>query len=311
MDEIDFLISLMLMGNSRKPYKEFAETFKMSVNSIHKRIKSMVELGVIENFNARLSPINFPNYTNILMFGFSKTNDPKSLMEKIGEHVCIFNVTQASSNLFYIHAGIDNFNNLDPLVSFIRQIGQIDELTVGIISSPVQFNIEDLGDITLTKLDYLIIYALKDNSRKTIADISIEVEVSTKTVRRHLNRLIEKNLVDLTINWYPDKTAEFLSFIRVYLDPTEKIDKFKHINDLRKEYGSKIIFAWTFGNLPNLIIICVWTRTIKELQGIETNLISKNFESIKVTVLLEGKMFPTWRDTYLEQKIKEINDSSV
>ena len=306
MDEIDFTISLLLMANSRTPYSKFAEMFNMSVNSIHKRVKSMVELGVIKNFNARLGPITFSNYTNILFFGVSKTKDPKSTIEKIGAHDYIYNVTQASSNLYYIHACLDNINILESLVSFIRQVGQIDELTVGIHSSPVESNIEDLGDISLSKLDYLIIHSLKDNSRKPIADISDEAGVSTKTVRRHLNRLIEKKLIDLRIDWYPDKTAEFLSFVQIYLDSSKTIDKINIVDDLRKEYGSKIIFSWIFGNLPNLLVICFWTRIMKELQEIETNLISKSFESVKVTVLLEGKNFPSWVDQYLEDKIKDI-----
>ena len=310
MDEIDFTISLLLMANSRTPYSQFAEMFNMSVNSIHKRVKSMVELGVIKNFNARLGPIIFSNYTNILFFGVSKTKDPKSTLEKIGAHDCIYNVTQASSNLFYIHACLDNITILESLVSFIRQVGQIDELTVGIHSSPIESSIEDLGDLSLSKLDYLIIHALKDNSRKPRVDISDEVGTSTKTVRRHLNRLIEKKLVDLRIDWYPDKTAEFLSFVQIYLEPSEPIDTINLVNALRKNFGSKIVFSWIFGNLPNLLIICFWTRIMKELQEIETNLMSKGFESVKVTILLEGKNFPSWVDQYLEDKLNEIKIKS-
>ncbi|GAG57638.1 unnamed protein product, partial [marine sediment metagenome] len=33
MDQIDFTLCMMLMWNSRTPYRELAETFKMSVNS--------------------------------------------------------------------------------------------------------------------------------------------------------------------------------------------------------------------------------------------------------------------------------------
>ena len=49
----------------------------------------------------------------------------------------------------------------------------------------------------MIKLDYLIIHALKENSRKPIVEISEEIGASTKTVRRHLDRLTEKGLVVL------------------------------------------------------------------------------------------------------------------
>ncbi|MFX0034586.1 MAG: winged helix-turn-helix transcriptional regulator, partial [Candidatus Hermodarchaeota archaeon] len=100
MDEIDFMISMILMTNSRISYRELAEMFNMSVNSIHKRVKSMVELGVIQNFKSSLNVIAFPNIANILAFGVSKTKNPKATIEILGSHECVYNVTQASSNLF-------------------------------------------------------------------------------------------------------------------------------------------------------------------------------------------------------------------
>ena len=104
-------------------------------------------------------------------------------------------------------------NQLDSLVTFIRDKGKINKLTVGLGKVKNPINREEMGDISLSKQDYLIINALKDNSRKTINDIAIEIGASTKTIRRHLDRLVEKKLVDLTIDWYPDKTSEFLSII--------------------------------------------------------------------------------------------------
>ena len=311
MDEIDFFISLMLMGNSRKPYREFAETFKMSVNSIHKRIKSLVNLGIIQNFQTRLGVNCFPSVVNVVMFGTSKTKDKKVTIEKLGKHECIYNVAQASGNLFYIHSYIRNLNELDSLVSFIRQSGEIDDLIIGLGKGHSSKNHEDLGDTSLSKLDYLIINSLKDNSRKTISDIADEVESATKTVRRHLNRLEEKGLIQLTLDWYPDRTGEIISMIILNLDPSTNSDTNKIIDELQKKFGQKILFAWAFSNLPNLIILCVWTRTMKELQELETSLLSENFDSINVTVLIEGRMFHTWKEKYLENKIKEIKDGSV
>ncbi|MFX1302322.1 MAG: winged helix-turn-helix transcriptional regulator [Promethearchaeota archaeon] len=55
MDNIDFTNFLLLLANSRRAYRELAEIFNLSVNSVHKRVKSMVDLGVIENFNVRLN----------------------------------------------------------------------------------------------------------------------------------------------------------------------------------------------------------------------------------------------------------------
>lgn len=310
MDEIDFMISMILMTNSRISYRELAELFNMSINSIHKRVKSMVELGVIQNFKSSLNVIAFPNIANILAFGVSKTKNPKATIEILGSHECVYNVTQASSNLFYTHSYIRNINQLDDLISFIRDKGEINELTVGIEKSIFSMGDEDIISISFSDLDYLIINALKENSRKTIADIADEIGSSTKTIRRYLDRLIEKKLILFTIDWYPDKTSEFLSFIILKVKPGINLDEKKVMDELKNQYGQKILFSWSFSNLPDLIIICVWISVMKELQGIETFLRSKEFDSVDVTVLVEGKNFPTWRDSFLEAKIKEIKQKN-
>ncbi|MHA1104575.1 MAG: winged helix-turn-helix transcriptional regulator [Promethearchaeota archaeon] len=302
MDEIDLKISMMLMANSRTPYKQIADVFHISVNSIHKRVKSLVELGIIQHFKARLGFANFPNISNIVMFGIPTVKDKKLLMEKLGENEFIYNISRASGNLFYIHAYIRNMNELDSLVTFIRKTGKISELTVGIDRNMPSILLKDKKN--LTNLDYLIVNALKDNSRKTISDVAEEVGASTKTIKRRLDNMIENFLIELQIDWYP---ALIFTMIILKLKSDSLIDDRDLINSLKKTYGSKIVFSWSFSNLPHVKLICVWTESMKELQDIESSLLSENYDSVEVTILIEGKNFPTWRETYLKEKIQEIN----
>lgn len=320
MDSIDFGLCMMLVVNSRIPYRELAEIFNMSTNSIHKRIKSMVDLGVIQNFNTKIGMVNFPNALSVLLFGTTEKENKADLLQNLGNYESIYNVTQASGDLYYIHSYIKHFNELDPLLSFVKQKGEINNLEIGLVSfSPVPNtplheskteNLEELGDINLSNMDYLIINALKNNSRKSVTDVSDEVGVSTKTVRRHLSRLEDKKLIDYSIDWYPDKSAVVISIIILKLDPKSEVDKSVMMIELRKKLGPAILFTWNFVNLPNQILVCVWTHTMKELQEIETSLLSQNFASVKVTILVNGKMFPIWRDTYLEDKVREIKNQS-
>jgi len=305
MDEIDFSICMMLMWNSRIPYRELAETFNMSVNSIHKRIKSMVNMGIIQNFNTKISGAYF-KVINVVMFGISKAKNRDELLEKLGEKEYIYNVTYASGNLIYIHAFIRNFNEVDSLVSFVRKEGEINELTVGLDSNSPSSGLEDFGDISFSELDFLIINALKNNSRKTVSDIAYEVGISTKTVTRHLNRLIERKLIKYSIDWYPDKSAIVMSIINLQLNPSANVDKLQLMEKFRAKFGKKVLISWTFSNLPNTMLVLVWTNKMQELQELETSLRSETIDSVNVTVLLKGMMFSTWQDKYLDEKIKEI-----
>lgn len=174
MDDIDLSLSIILMANSRIPYRELADKFGMNVNSIHKRVKSLVESGIIENFNTKLNLTYFPNASNVLLFGTSRAKNTELLIDKLGEQECIYNATQGSGNYLYIHANIKNLNQLDSLVSFMKTVGEMDEFTVGLESSITGIELPESKAWDLSNLDFLIINSLKDNSRKPISEIAIE-----------------------------------------------------------------------------------------------------------------------------------------
>ena len=314
MDEIDFTLCMMLMWNSRTPYRELAESFKMSVNSIHKRVKAMVNLGVIDKFVTNLNYHAFKlTPSNIVMFGTSMAKNVKGLIEKLGANENIYTISQHSGNFFIIHAVIRNPNELEPLVSFVKLTAEIPELKVGLQSTPIQPEAdEDIKrDMNLSNTDFLITNALKDNSRKTVVGIAEEVGISTKTVRRRLDNLIENHLIHFTINWYPDKCSEVIVMIVLALKPSITVDKTKLLDKLREQYGQKTLFTWTFSTLPNTVILCLWTSSMKELQDVQSSLISDDFESVSINIGIGGKIFPTWRNKYLEDKIKEIKGKTA
>jgi len=296
MDQIDFTLCMMLMWNSRTPYRELAETFKMSVNSIHKRVRTMVNLGILDKFASTLSFNAFKQKpSNVVMFGVSKAKNVEGFIEKLGANENIYSVSQHSGNLFIIHAYLRKLNELEPLVSFAKQTAEIPELKVGLDSSPMQLvaEVDVTREINLSTTDFLIANALKDNSRKTIVEIAAEVGVSTKTVRRRLDRLIENRLIDFSVYWYPDKSSEVIAMIILTLKPTIDADKTEIIKKIRDRYGQTILFTWTFSTLPNTIVVCIWVSSMKELQDIQTSLISDNFESVSLNIGIEGKIFPT------------------
>ena len=310
MDDIDISLSMILMANSRIPYKELAEKFDMSVNSIHKRVKSLVELEVIQGFKAKLGFSNFPRLTNIIIFGNSDIKHKKQLINKLGENEFIYNVTQGSGNSYYIHAYLRNISELDSLVSFVRKTGNLTNFIIGIDKEMPPISLEELDLKPPTDLDYLIINSLKDNSRKSISDIALEVGASTKTIRRRLDRLTENFLVQFQIDWYPDKTGIIPVMINLQLDSSKIIDDKDLKEKLKRKFGSKILIIWSFSNRPNLKFIFIWAQSMKELQELQESFLSENYEKVDLTILIEGKMFPTWIDTFLKDKVKEIKFKS-
>ncbi|HYB93294.1 MAG TPA: Lrp/AsnC family transcriptional regulator, partial [archaeon] len=166
--------------------------------------------------------------------------------------------------------------------------------TVGILTPLI--NLSNVGPIQnmLYPLDRQIIYSLHDNSRKSIAEIAVELGVSAKTVRRRLSTMIKKGLVELSIQWYPDASNDIITVIHIRLKPA--VDKDAGANIL-KNYFPNTLFYWSFSNLPNELFSVVWTNSMKELREIQQRLAAeKTVASIISNILYTGYIFDTWRD---------------
>ena len=69
----------------------------------------------------------------------------------------------------------------------------------------------------LSDLDYKILRALKDDSRKATSDIAEEVGVSAKTVSHRLAYMTKNFLVQFSIDWYPDASNDIMSIFHINL----------------------------------------------------------------------------------------------
>ena len=185
------ILCQLLLSNSRLSYRELAEKLNLSVTAVHNRIQSLIQLGVIRKFTAKLS-LGAKNGIHILVFGNSKANSVHDLNPKLEKHGSIYWLAIGGGNVLYIGAYLKNIAELDGLVRFIKEAAQIPEPTVGIAISPIplsmKLNLNANPQAKLCELDYKIMRSLKDDSRKPTSLIAEELGVSAKTVRRRLNQ---------------------------------------------------------------------------------------------------------------------------
>lgn len=294
MDKIDVILSIFLLENSKVSYRELADKLDLSVNAVHKRIRSLVDSGIIRKFTAKISLFALRAIT-VIIYGKSEADSLGAVHEELGKHGLIYWVALAGGNYLYVGVYLKSLSELEPLVDYVKKEAIMPNPTVGIIASPLSnLPAVDTVQAMLYPLDRQIIYSLHDNSRKTIAKVAEELGVSAKTIRRRLSAMIKRGLIELSIEWYPDASNDIMTIIHVRLKPA--VDKDAVANVL-KSYFPNMLFHWSFSNLPNELLSVVWTSTMKELRDIQQRLASEEtIASIIPNVLYTGYMFDTWRD---------------
>jgi Lrp/AsnC family leucine-responsive transcriptional regulator len=294
MDKTDMSLILLLIQNSRLSYAELADKLNLSINAVHKRIQQLIETDVIHKFTAKVS---IPTSQAILVyiFGTSQLASFHDLPEKLRSNGSIYWLAIGSGKFIYTGAFIRNLSELEPLISFIKKQAELTEPTVG-ISQPIPMpgGLKPT-DLALCDLDYRVISSLRDNSRKAIADVATELGVSAKTVRRRLNRMIKNNLIELTMEWYPDKSDDITTLMDLKLKPGSNLAAVGF--QIQKNYGSNALFFWCYANIPDALTFVIWTNNMGELHRLREK-IEREPDVISAVpyVLTTGYIFETWRD---------------
>jgi DNA-binding Lrp family transcriptional regulator len=303
LDERDITLSLLLQTNSRLSYQELATKLGISVNAVHKRIRDLIDAGIIRVFSARPSLMAI-NAMIVWVFGHSGAPSTSNLQERLHSNDSTYWVALASGNFVYVGAYVQDLPKLEEYVSFVSREARMSDPVVGMIggATPGMAPVVPLQGSTkgLHPLDYQIIYSLHKNSRKPLSDVAEELRVSAKTVRRRLTRMIEDGLVELSTEWYPDVSNDIITMFHLQLAPSA--DKGK-VYGLLEKYRPNFLINVGFSNLPNLIISFVWTNTMKELKELQKRIQDERvFESVTPNVLYTGYMFDTWRDKILAER---------
>ena len=152
-------------------------------------------MGIIRKFTTKPSLIA-KNGIHVIIFGASKTNSIRDLNPKLAKHGSIYWLALGGGNVLYIGAYLKHIAELEGLVRFVKKAADMPEPTVGLTTSPVPAHLWQMKiDTSLCDLNYKIISSLKDDSRKPTSVVAEELGVSTKTVRRRLNRMAKNFLI--------------------------------------------------------------------------------------------------------------------
>ena len=292
---------MLLSANSRLSYVELAEKLNLSVNAIHKRIQLLIETEVIRRFTAKVS-LQSAKAIVVFIYGTSHMGSFRDLPFKLKVHGSIYWLAEGGGKFLYIGVYLKNLIELVGLVEFLKKEAGLSEPTVGIMAStPFQVTPNPKPkDLTLCDLDYKIIGSLKGDSRKAVSDVATEVGVSAKTVHHRLMRMIRNNLIELGLEWYPDKTNDIITLLDLHLKPETDLGIVPY--QILRKYAPNTLFYWCFVNIPNVVTYTVWTNSMNELQSLRENLEKEpGVASIVSNILYTGCVFETWRDQLLEK----------
>jgi len=300
MDETDLRLCLLLRENSRIPYRELADRVELSVNAVHSRVNNLVESGIIGGFHANLGDGATKESLKILIHGESRFEELDDVLEEIEKDKNTFKMFSTSDDYLYIYGILPDISEMSDYVEYIPEVAGIDTPEVFLPSVP---RTSHKKDFELKRTDYEIINSLHQDSRKSLSQVADELKVSTKTVRRRIDKMEEAGAIDYTISWYPIYSDDFIGVLHCKVLEGKRDQR---LSDVKNTYYPNVFETGKASNHPEKVLIDTWANTLEKIQNIRTELRSKEyFGSIKSRMFYDIEYFETWKDELLKERAKE------
>jgi DNA-binding Lrp family transcriptional regulator len=165
----------------------------LTAKSVKARVKKMQSSGVLHSFIVKVNPLVF-GYSKVCIMVLrinSKAADEKHIRRSVSLLGDILNTGHVLGNILTFKLAVkkEAEEKLELLVDVIGQDLLLQNQTV------VLQNVREQP----TYVDFKIIRCLLDNPRMEISDIAEKISMSSKTVTRRLEKMIENHVLDFTV----------------------------------------------------------------------------------------------------------------
>jgi DNA-binding Lrp family transcriptional regulator len=220
---MDANILNFLSRNCRASYSSLGNELGLTAKSVRARVKKMQSSGVIDSFIVKVNPI---------VLGYSKfcvliVRNGKADQKRIRRTLSLL------GDILYRAEGLSGISIF--LLAIKKEAEEKLELLVDVIGQDLLIQNQTIAFPSVreqpTYTDFKIMRCLLDNPRMEISDIAEKISMSSKTVTRRLEKLIEKRVLDFTVHCNPTAIRGYVVSV-----VSASIEKGSYRKTLEKSY---------------------------------------------------------------------------
>ncbi len=301
MDDLDLEILQGLLLDARESYDSMAQVLKISPYEVKKRLISLQEMGVIIKF---VTNLNFQIFNEITCYSLITVAEwviQSDLAQLMARHekkkITGAAISLATERKMQVIHTFRTPQELSEQVAYLKGFPGVVSIENFILLMPKVYDFKGIDlQRDLSKTQWKIIRAMKDNCRKSDVEVAKELGITTKTVKRNLEILRGKGII-FFMALIDNSAGEWPSY--------NLIVRFTKINptSLGKipVIVGKLFFQWQIANEE--AVIC--TVHVSRLREVEEHV--KQIRSLpdvkEVIPFVPTKMFyfPSWLDDLVEQ----------
>jgi len=130
----------------------------------------------------------------------------------------------------------------------------------------------------------------------------MEINASSATVKRRLDRMQEKNVINMAMEWHPSNSDMLVPQFHLRLRPGT--DKARLAGEIMNRSGGRMLFFASFWNLPDFAYCVAWGRTSNEIAEMAEQVRKgEGISSLMINNVIKEYEFETWRDKLVRERV--------
>ena len=278
----------------------------MSIPALQRRLMIMESSKRIMGYRALVS-LEAMKGIRMMAYGQMAGKVDHEMLSMIEGQGSIHTASMGSMNSIYLMAHLHQILELDDVIRVAQDVCRIMNPQIiifgcgSVISScPPMIDDRKRGEVSsLSRVDLRIIQSLHYDARKPISAISKELELSPKTVRKHLNRMISDKLIEFrTLS-----SIEGLGALDFYIVTKIKTAESRPaiLKKIRDDHRSYVTSEIVVSNARDLLFHEMETQSVNEMSKIVADIQAlPDVESVSSDLIQKVYYFDIWRDHMLE-----------
>ncbi|MFX0016002.1 MAG: winged helix-turn-helix transcriptional regulator [Candidatus Hermodarchaeota archaeon] len=306
MDSKDLEIIKLLNSNGRMPFSTISKKIKLSLNGTKKRINKLEQEGVIKGYSCELSFGILGEETGLVRINVSsKLESVQEIVDTIGNHDLIFTVGVGIDNKIIAVFTYRTSSEVVELENWLKSVSSIETVELFLLlSKPIK------DPSLIAPADYKIISELRGNGRLPLQTLSERTQISTRTLKKRLDRLLNNGLIYFSTMLSPGSSEELIIFT-IFCTLRLEVNKINFFQKVMKIFAENFWVGWIVVEKP-VIILSFFAPNIKTIRNVEEGLKQTFLEIVSTDTITggEGFHFHDWRTNHIIKMAKKYKQQT-
>lgn len=295
LERNDIGVLQVLLRDSRASEQQIAEVVNIAPRGVEVRMENMVKEGVIRSMTAKPSLASL-GARSVLVYGKSRLRSVEEAISHLGGNESVAWIAHSTGGRFYVALHLKKGEDIDPAVRSVERDAMMLRPTAAV---------RDLFDLTgpyrYSSLDWRVMHSLKDDPRKDMHDVAIELGVAEAKVVDRFEKMVVNGVLDFSIDLDTNSVSNLLCMFHVeslHPDGTESA-----VEEIMTKHSPNILFFNTYSNMRHMLTAMAVVEDFEEVKAIVRSLQEREeFAYIEADPIISSTQLKTWRDKLIMKK---------